>query len=310
MAELLARLAGNAFWAARYVERVENLARLLQVNDTAGRDALGHAAWARIPEINGDGPDFAERGRAPDRANVCHYYLFDSASPASATSALSAARANIRAVRHLISTELWLQINVFYNDYRKSGPERFEAEGLSALCGYLRFNCQTITGIVEGTLYREETYRFYALGRFVELADQTTRLLDVVLRGLEAAELSDGEARAHWQAVLRSAGGYHAFRRTRANDLTRTDVARFLLKVAGFPRSLAAARDGIENQLHHLSLNHGLHLDPETMEALDALRVLIAEADPAVADLRNVLDAAQLTLIALTNRLGRAYFDA
>jgi len=279
LVELLARLADDAFWAARYLERVENLARLLQVNDTTGQDAMGEAAWSRIVEINGDGEAFAARSGEATRSAVCDFYLFDAGNAASIATGLSRARGGLRAMRHLISTELWRQVNVFANTVRAEGPERFGADGLSAYCDWLKFNCQAVFGIVDGTLFREETYHFYMLGRYVELADQTSRLLDATLRGLELADLPVAGAGAHWQSALRSAGGYHAFKRSNATRLVRADVALFLLRNRRFPRSIASALAGIEDQFGALRSDFGLRADAQAMERLDALRVLVQHTD-------------------------------
>lgn len=309
MVELLARLADDAFWAARYLERVENLARLLQVNDTAGQDAMGQAAWSRIVEINGDHDAFAKRGVEATRTTVCEFYLFDAGNPSSVVSALSYARGGLRAMRHLISTELWRQVNVFANAVRAEGPERFGADGLSAYCDWLKFHCQAVFGIVDGTLFREETYHFYMLGRYVELADQTSRLLDATLRGLELTDLTPSGAGAHWQSALRSAGGYHAFKRSSAARLIRSDVAAFLLHDRRFPRSIASALAGVDEQFEALRRDFWLRPDVEAMERLDALGAFVQQTDVDSPALRATLDGVQSGLIALTERIGRSYFD-
>ncbi|MEM6490991.1 MAG: alpha-E domain-containing protein [Pseudomonadota bacterium] len=308
MVELLARLGDDAFWAARYLERVENLARLLQVNDTAGQEAMGPAAWSRIVEINGDIAAFGRHGEAT-RQSVCDYYLFDAANPSSVVTALSRARGSLRAMRHLISTELWRQVNVFANTVRADGPERFASDGLSAYCDWLKFNCQAVFGIVDGTVFREEAYLFYMLGRYIELADQTSRLLDATLRGLELTDLPAAGAGAHWQSALRSAGGYHAFKRYETNRLNRTDVANFLLRSKRFPRSIASALDGIDDQFDMLRREFHLRPDVEAMERLDALRALVAQTDVDSPAFRTGLDSIQGGLIALTARIGRSYFN-
>lgn len=309
MVELLSRLADDAFWAARYLERVENIARLLQVNDTAGQDAMGQAAWSRIVEINGDTAAFTARSGDATRSAVCDFYLFDVGNPTSVASALSQARGSLRAMRHLISTEMWRQVNVFANAARAEGPERFAADGLSAYCDWLKFNCQAVYGIVDGTLFREEAYLFYLLGRYVELADQTSRLLDATLRGLELADLADDGAGAHWQSALRSAGGYHAFKRSSANRLVRQDVVFFLLRSRRFPRSIASALAAVETQFEALRRDFFLRTDSEARERLDALQALVEQTDVHSPALRATLDGVQSGLIALTARICHSYFN-
>jgi len=309
LVELLSRLAENAFWAARYVERVESLARMLQVNDTTGRDRMGRAAWGRIVDINGDGEAFAKRASSPSRAAVCGFYLFDETNPASAISALGAARANIRAMRHLVSTELWRQINVFHKDFRENAEARFAEEGLSAFCAHLKFSAQALYGIVDGTLYRDDAFGFYMVGRHVEMADQITRILDANLRGLEMAESTEAEARAQWQAVLRSVGGSQAFKRIAAHELDRADVARFLIQNEAFPRSFAYAIDAIHSHFSGMRAAFRLPADPETMELIDLLRAMAMDMKPEADGMRGRLDNMQRTLMDFTARTSEAYFS-
>lgn len=308
MVELLARLGENAFWAARYVERVESLARLLQVNDTSGRDRMGRAAWGRIVDINGDRAAFAERASSPSRAAVCGFYLFDETNPASALSALGAARANIRALRHLVSTELWRQINVFHKDFRENAEARFAADGLSAFCAHIRFNAQALYGIVDGTLYRDDAYGFYMVGRYVEMADQITRILDANLLGREVSAVTEAEARAQWQAVLRSVGGSQAFKRVAAHDLSHDDVVHFLIGNDAFPRSFAHSIDGLHRQFLRMRVVADLPADAQVMELVDLLRAMAREIKPQKAGMREKLDAMQRALMDLTARTSQAYF--
>jgi len=160
-----------------------------------------------------------------------------------------------------------------------------------------------------GALARAETYRFYMLGRCVELAAQTSRLLDATLRGLELTDMSTSEAGAHWQSALRSAGGYHAFKRTSAARLVRSDVAHFLLRDRRFPRSIASALAGVEAQFEELRRDFWLRPDVDAMERLDALGALVQQTDVDSPALRATLDGVQSGLIALTERIGRSYFN-
>ena len=115
MSSLLARFAENAFWMARYVERVENLARILDVNETFARDAQGVQEWRPILQLHSDEEAFFEHYKTADAKSVVRFYIIDRRNPNSIVNAIHGARENARSLRHLISLETWTQLNTFWN---------------------------------------------------------------------------------------------------------------------------------------------------------------------------------------------------
>ena len=116
---LIARHAESTLWLARYMERIENLARILDVTNTFARDADDTRNWLSIPRINGDLTAFYKTQTEATQRSVGEFYLLDSDNPTSVQSFIAAARENARTLRALISTEMWLQINVFYARIRQ-----------------------------------------------------------------------------------------------------------------------------------------------------------------------------------------------
>jgi uncharacterized alpha-E superfamily protein len=112
---LLARYADCIFWLARYVERAENLARILDVNETFSRDGRGGQNWRSIVQLNSDEERFFASHEAAAAHNVVNFYVIDGDNPTSIVSTIRYARENARTLRPLISTEMWVQLNVFYN---------------------------------------------------------------------------------------------------------------------------------------------------------------------------------------------------
>lgn len=273
IAHLIARHAESNLWLARYMERIENLARLLDVTNTFARDADDTRNWVSILRINGDLDAFFVRHKEANLANVGQFYLLDSDSPTSVQTAIAAARENARTLRALISTEMWLQINVFHARIRALSPVDLLPDHVTAVCGMLKEGTQAHTGITEGTFYRDQSWHFYMMGRYLERADQTTRLLDTRFHAMAPqAAIGDGEIDAgQWNALLRAAAGYHAYRREHPNGYRPNEVAGFLLANTAFPRSVGLNLAQLEWHLTQLRTRHHLRGAARPLERLDHL---------------------------------------
>lgn len=307
---LLARDAEGLFWMARYLERVENLARLIDVAqsfESPGREA---EAWSALVAINSDEERIAA---ADDPDAVKRFYLLEPGNPSSILFCLDAARTSARTLRPLISTEMWRQINVFHRFVATVRAEDLEGDRLSRLCTRIKEAVQTHTGITEGTMYRDQGWQFYQLGRVLERADQTTRLLDIKYRLLVPR---DGEARrltelTRWNAVLRAAAGYHAFKRLARAEFSAEDVAAFLLRDSSFPRSVLLSVRRCETHLDELRRFHHLPRTAKPIEQAEYLRAFLLDRPmPQVlsGDLHGYLDTVQVLLSELAAVIGRTFF--
>ena len=307
---LLARYAECVFWLARFVERSENLARILEVNETYGRDRSGAQNWLSIVELNGDERVFAAKHAQATADSVIRFYVTNSENPTSIVSAIGNARENARALRPLVSTEMWVALNVFHNRLRAIASHELAPGSLNRLLTEIKEACQTFTGITEGTFYRDQAWYFYLLGRYIERADQTTRLLDTKYRLLTDNPASAGEI-GQWHALLRSASGYHAFRRVHTSDLTAARVVGFLLFNPSFPRSVALCVRQIDRALGELRLQCGVRHGGDVSEAIDALRAVLESrsTEQILGDgLHDFIDFLQRASIDLTSRLSAAFF--
>jgi uncharacterized alpha-E superfamily protein len=313
-AVMLARYAEGLFWMARYLERVENMARMIDV--TQGFESPGREAesWYALVRINADEEGFARLGHKPSADAVKSFYLADAANPTSIAASLEAARYNARTLRPLISTEMWRQLNMFHRAMSAIAPEEMQGDRLSRLCTRIKEGVQTHTGITEGTFFRDQGWLFYRLGRLIERADQTTRLLDIRYHLLTAP--SAGEERrvaelAQWGGVLRAAAGYHAFRRVARPGFTPADVVAFLLADHGFPRSVALCVSEMEAALGELRARWGLRGTVRALELVEELRAALTGRPVArIIDsgLHMFLDAVQQDLMALGAEIGTAFF--
>src|SRR5271154_3488061 len=130
---LLARYAECLFWLGRFVERAENLARILEVHETYARDRSGARDWYSIVQLNADEEPFAEKHNVASAKNVIRFYLTDRENPTSIVNTVRYARENARTLRPLVSTEMWVQLNVFYNRLTELSTEDLAPGNLAAL---------------------------------------------------------------------------------------------------------------------------------------------------------------------------------
>jgi len=310
---LLARYAEGLFWLARYVERVENVGRLVdvtQIFESPGREA---EAWYALVRINADEATYAERYGAPDPDSVKRFYLLDTDNPTSAPASIERARLNARQLRPLISTEMWKHLNVFHREVMATRPDELEGDRLSRLCARLKEGVQTYAGITEGTFYRDQGWYFLNLGRLIERADQTTRLLDIKYHLLLPAGAEERRVTemSQWGALLRGAAGYHAFRRVTSATFTPEDVVGFMLGDTSFPRSILLCVRQMEWHLSQLRARFGLRGTGAPLERIEELRAgLLSHPVERIlqAGLHEFLDWVQRQLMAIAAEIGTAFF--
>ena len=310
---LLARSAENIFWLARYIERAENLARILDVNATFSRDSRGTRSWLPVLQLNADEERFFEGHTAASAEAVLRFYISNRDNPSSIVSTVGSARANARALRPLISREMWSQLNVFYNRVIALDDTDLSPSHLTRLLGEIKETCQAHTGITDGTLHRDQGWYFYWLGRYLERADQTTRLLDIKYHLLlpRISDVGSSIDIGQWNALLRSAAGYHPYRRVERGGVTPAGVAGFLLLNPNFPRSVplcASEADRLLGELRSVYELRGAHEAAEGMKEMCASLSGLTIDEVLGQGLHEFLDLVQRRLIAVTQGLSTAFF--
>lgn len=310
---LLARYAEGLFWMARYVERVENLARLIDVTQTFESPGREEEAWSALLRIHADEEKYLERGNSFDPEAIKKFYLLDRDNPTSIQVAAEAARTNARTLRPLISTEMWMQMNVFHRMITSIQPEELRGDHLTRLCARLKEGIQAHTGITEGTFFRDQGWNFYMLGRLIERADQTTRLLDIKYHLLQVQGREERRVTelTQWSGVLRGAAGYHAFRRVAPAGFEPSDVVAFLLSDRSFPRSVTLCVSQTEWHLMQLRSRYNLRGTVAALERIEEVRAALSanSARQLISDgLHEFLDALQRDLILLAGEIGYAFF--
>lgn len=242
---MIARVAESCFWLHRYVERVDNMGRLMGVNYTFLLDVPGAVVerWRPLLVVAGVEDDFARdvgEQFVEDGERVQHYLVFDERNPVSAWNSLSWARENARTIRETLSLEAWTVINRFWLWMRSDEARALYAAERATFYERMRESCQLFHGVCSDTLLHEEAFEFMRLGMFLERGAQTARILDTKYHAVGPTH-EEGETSAElaeWIAILRSCSAYEPFFKRAAGNLTGKSVAGFLLLDEAFPRAV------------------------------------------------------------------------
>jgi uncharacterized alpha-E superfamily protein len=239
---MLSRVAERMYWAARYLERAENTARLVRVYDAALMDLPENAGvgWPLLVEICGAQALFNARYPAGRDRDTLKFLASDADNPGSILASLAQARENFRTTRDLCPTEAWRSVNELYLYGRKSLPKMSSPRGRHEVLSGIVQRVQLLTGLLSGTMSHGDAYHFIRLGRNLERADMTTRIIDVAAATLLGARVTEARFdNTLWMAVLKSLSGYQMYRQYVRRRIRDEDVIRFLMHDTLFPRAVA-----------------------------------------------------------------------
>jgi len=250
---MLSRVADGIYWSSRYVERAENVARFIDVNMNLLLDSPieQRSGWESLVMITGDQQLFAERYGKATPQSVTQFLTFDKEYPHSILASVASARENARTVRDIISREMWQELNEFYLMVVQAARPDVEPEELNDF--YFRVKRAGIyfEGVTDATLTRGEAWHFARLGRMLERADKTSRILDVKYFLLLPAGNGVGTTidQLGWTALLNSASALQMYRRL-FHVTSPSNVAQFLLLDHNFPRSISYCVRQAQESLH------------------------------------------------------------
>jgi uncharacterized alpha-E superfamily protein len=254
---MLRRIANHLFWTARNIERAEWRARLVNVNYHLLVESPPPTPepWAPLLAITGEREIFAERYASADETSVLTFFTFDDENPSSIRSCIGAARENARALRHRISSELWLELNTLYLDSLAWSLATLEASGMYAFFADLGGRFYRIAGITSDTLTRDPGYDFFMVGKMLERTESVARLLDVKYHFLlpRVEDVGGSVDVLQWAALLRSASALEAYRRTYGNAIDVERVVEMLLMDETFPRSARFSMNRLETSLQRIA---------------------------------------------------------
>lgn len=238
---MLRRIAGSLFWSARYLERAQWRARLVDVNHRLLLEVPPRQAdpWEPLVRITAEQDLFFTLHSRADEKSVMDFFVFDRENRSSIRSCIEAVRSNLSPLRHLISSELWLEINRLYLQCQSWSPQMLAAIGVPEFFAALEGHFYTVMGIISNTLPRDLAYDLMEVGTMLERPDNISRLLDVKYHYLlpRFEDLGGPADVRQWAAVLRSASALEAFRKAYGNAIRVDRVVEILVFAPTFPRS-------------------------------------------------------------------------
>lgn len=237
---MLSRVADSIYWLNRYIERAENVARFIDVNLNLMLDLPAGVPpqWQPLISVTGDLAEFQQRYEQVNSDNVIQFLCFDRNYQNSILACLSKARENARSIREAISSEMWEEINSFYLMTEQAAGDR-SFSTLPKFFSRVKMASHRFAGVMDATMSHNEGWHFGQMGRLLERADKTTRILDVkYFLLLPSAEwVGTPLDRIQWMALLKSASAYEMYRKCQ-HHITPSSVAEFLILDRTFPRSI------------------------------------------------------------------------
>ncbi|HTY56906.1 MAG TPA: alpha-E domain-containing protein [Candidatus Binataceae bacterium] len=307
---MLRRIAGSLYWAARYLERAQWRARLVDVNYNLLLEVPPRhpEPWGPLLQITAEQELFASLHEKVTEAAIIEFFVFEKQNPSSIRSCIEAVRNNLSPLRHLISSELWVAVNRLYLECPEWSAQSLAASGVSSFFADLQRDFYTIEGIIDNTMPRDLAYDLMEIGTMLERPDNVSRLLDVKYHYLlpKLEDIGGPADMRQWAAVLRSASAFEAFRKVYGHAIRVNRVVEILVFDPAFPRSM---RFCIERLAHVLA-----RIGQEEEQA-------VCETSPCadlLAMLRNgtaeqtILDGLHEFLIRIENmcaRIGEQVFD-
>ncbi len=255
---MLSRSAEDLFWMARYVERAENTARVLDVSNRMAlqASARGNEAlqWRPALQIGPDPAAFDAAYSVSSQKNVITYMALDRDNSSSIWSCIKEARENARAERAAITTEMWESLNQTWLDIQDLDYAALETWGFRKFFDWIKDRSQLFRGVILGTLLQDDGFHFIRLGASIERADNTARILDVKYHVLLPSPHDVGGAVDYyqWAALLRSVSAFSAYRQVYRDSITPTRVIELLILNSDLPRSLMACHNQIDETLERL----------------------------------------------------------
>ncbi len=253
---MLSRVADSIYWMSRYIERAENVARVVDVTLNLILDMpVGSVQqWQPLVDTTGDTEAFARRHGAATKEAVVRFLTFDEENPSSIRSCLRAARENARSVREIISSEMWEQLNGFYLMVNGAAFDPRTLNSPHALFQNVKMSSHLFAGVTDATMTHNEGWHFARLGRHLERADKTSRILDVKYFLLlpTAQDVGTTDDDIQWAAVLRSASAFEMYRKKHGR-LSPERIVDFLLLDREFPRAIQWCLLQVRSSVHAIS---------------------------------------------------------
>jgi uncharacterized alpha-E superfamily protein len=244
---MLSRTADCLYWMARYTERAENTARMLDVNHQTSLlpqpAQFLEQSWKKLLTISKLEESFLSKYDVINRENVLDFMIYETGNPSSIVSCLFAARENARVIRGRITSEVWETQNTTWLELQQILESRHQADP-SRLLEWVKHRCHLFRGVLHGTMLKNEAFYFIRVGTLLERADNTARILENKYEEQETIQALEDSADHnffdfyHWASLLRSVSAFEIYRQIYSDQVTPKQVAQLLIFNKQMPRSL------------------------------------------------------------------------
>jgi len=307
---LLSSVAERVYWFARYVERIENTARMISVNNNLLLDMPRNSTlgWEPLISITGIPQMFFERYKEATERNVMSFLVMDSNNSSCMLASITYARENLRTSRAIFPRAIWETLNDLHNYTRENKAAVLTRRGRHGFLSHVIDSCHLISGKLSASMSHDQIYEFVRLGRNIERADMTTRVIDV--RAENLLPKHDEELKPfddiQWKSVLDSLAGYQMYRRQVHVRVRGVEVLRYLLQDIYFPRAISHCLNQVELCLRNLP-----HNETPQYALVKAQRMLRNAAVEAIVDdnLSGFINELQLAFIDINMELSSTYFE-
>jgi uncharacterized alpha-E superfamily protein len=311
---MLSRVAERIYWMSRYVERAENTARCIDVNLHLQLDLPGgEASWEALLQTMSSSEVFMLKYGRATREKVLHYLSLDAENPNSIFSCIAQARENARCVREICSSEMWTVLNRYYLILKDPETLKRMLEDPHTFFISVKEVSQLFGGVAWGTMSHGEAWRFLRLGRMLERADQTSRILDVKYFLLLPSPTLVGMTldSVQWTALLKSVSAFEMFRK-RYSLVTPRNVSEFLMLDDSFPRSIRFCMGELERSLQRIAQETPDGMNRESIRMTGKLRAELEFStieEYVKSGLHEMLDRIQQKLGELHNAIIHEFFS-
>ncbi len=309
---MLSRVADSIYWMSRYLERAENVARFVDVNMRLMLDmGQSHPQWKPLVLASGDEADFEARYGRADENSVIQFLTFDRENPNSIFSCVASARENARTVREIIPSEMWETINELYHRVQKQQRSKHNSSvNLQSFYHEVAEATNLFYGYATNAMSHGQGWHFARLGRMLERADKTARLLDVKYFLLlpDAKSVDSPFDAVQWGAVLKSATAFEMYRQ-QYHRVNYRDVTHFLILDELFPRSTLYCVNACAKSLAYIT--HTLDVDAIATTEVEKLQHFLQEKDVDVIlsmGLHEFIDEFQAQLNKTHNAIYHSFF--
>ena len=307
---MLGRTANGLYWMFRYIERAENIARLVDAGLRVSLTRAGSSDqdWHGVLESAGVREAYSEVHADLTSADAIDYLLRDTSNPSSVMSCIDSGRNNARMVRTALTRETWEATNEAWIDLKARLARKLKPADMPELIDVIKHRCGLIRGAFHGSMLRNDLYNFSRIGTFIERADNTSRILDVKYYVLLPAVSQVGSVldNMQWESILRSVSAHRAYGWVYDAELRPANIADFLISNGRMPRSLAYCYEKIASNLGYLEREYGeRHAAHDTAD-----RTLASLRSQSIKDIMDVgLHEYLEDFISHNNRLGQEISD-